>query len=288
MNILAFGEILWDVFPDGKHLGGASLNYGAHLARHGHTVYPVSALGADSYGEEALEVLARWNLKKDLVATVADKQTGKCIVTLDAEGMPKYDLLRDVAYDYIPATVAGQSFDVLYFGTLAMRQDYNRASLTALMQNNKFTHIFADINIRPPFQFPETTDFAAKNATILKVSLEELPEVARLLEMEEAEPAVFAKALADRYCNLQYIIITLGGDGAYTLDCKAQAEYACPGVKVAVVSTVGAGDSFSAAFTDRLMAGCNLDDCLAYAARVAAYVVSQQGAVPEYSPADFQ
>ena len=287
MKVLAFGEILWDVFPQEKHLGGASLNFGAHLARHGHTVYPVSALGQDSYGEEALQVLEQWDLKKDLVAMVPEKQTGKCIVTLDEAGMPKYDLLQDVAYDYIPAAVENGEYDVLYFGTLAMRQNYNKESLQALLKNNRFTHIFADINIRPPFQFPETTAFAAENATILKVSLEELPEVARLLDMEEAAPEVFAKALSDRYSNLQYIIITLGGDGAYTLDCKAQKEYACPSEKVTVVSTVGAGDSFSAAFTHRLMAGYPLESCLSYASRVAGFVVSKQGAVPEYDPKDF-
>ena len=125
---------------------------------------------------------------------------------------------------------------------------------------------------------------AAENATILKISEEELDEVARLLGMEKAKHNVFAKALAKKYGNLRYIIITLGGDGAYALDCGSGAEVTCPSEKVKVASTVGAGDSFGAAFLHKLFAGGDLKACLAYAGKVAAFVVSQNPAVPEYDP----
>ena len=129
---------------------------------------------------------------------------------------------------------------------------------------------------------------AAENATILKISDEELAEVARLLGMENAKHDDFAKALAAKHSNLRYIIITLGGEGAYALDCAGGKEFTCPSEKVAVVSTVGAGDSFGAAFLHKLFAGGSIPECLQYASKVAAFVVSQQGAVPEYTPTDFQ
>lgn len=286
MKVLAFGEILWDVFPDKKHLGGASLNFGAHLAKHGHDVYMLSALGQDELGTEALKQVRQWKLREDFITVWDNHPTGACIVTLDEQGLPSYDLKNHVAYDYIPGEVDGD-FDVLYFGTLALRGDYNRASVKKLLAEKQFAHIFVDVNIRPPYQFPETTAIAAENATILKISDEELGVVAKLLDMQCLEPAAFAKALAAKYQNLQYVIITLGGDGAYTLDCKSGKEYTCPCEKVEVVSTVGAGDSFSAAFVHQLMSGADLSRCLKYASKVAGFVVSRQGAVPDYVPEQF-
>ena len=285
MKVLAFGEILWDVYPTEKFLGGASLNFGAHLAKHGHEVYMLSALGKDSYGDEALQQVRQWNLKEDFVARL-EQPTGSCVVTLDAAGMPSYDLKNHVAYDYIPGEAQGD-FDVLYFGTLALRGDHNRASVQKLLAEKQFKQIFVDVNIRPPYQFPETAQMAAANATILKISEEELHEVARLLGMEKAKHDVFAKALAKKYGNLRYIIITLGGDGAYALDCGSGAEVTCPSEKVTVASTVGAGDSFGAAFLHKLFAGGDLKSCLQYADKVAAFVVSQNPAVPEYDPQKF-
>lgn len=282
MKVLAFGEILWDVYPTEKFLGGASLNFGAHLAKHGHEVYMLSALGKDGYGDEALAKVRQWNLKEDFVARL-EQPTGSCVVTLDEAGMPSYDLKNHVAYDYIPSEAAGD-FDVLYFGTLALRGEYNRESVKKLLAEKQFAQVFVDVNIRPPYQFPETAAMAAENATILKISEEELDEVARLLGMEKAKHDVFAKALAKKYGNLRYIIITLGGDGAYALDCGSGAEVTCPSEKVKVASTVGAGDSFGAAFLHKLFAGGDLKACLQYAGKVAAFVVSQNPAVPDYDP----
>lgn len=284
MKVLAFGEILWDVYPTEKFLGGASLNFGAHLAKHGHEVYMLSALGQDAYGDEALEQVRRWNLKEDFIARL-EQPTGSCVVTLDKAGMPSYDLKNHVAYDYIPGAVKGD-FDVLYFGTLALRGEHNRQSVKNLLATKKFAQVFVDVNIRPPYQLPETTQMAAENATILKVSEEELNEVARLLGMESAKHDVFAKALAAKYPNLRYIIITLGGDGAYALDCGSGEEFTCPSEKVEVASTVGAGDSFGAAFLHKLFTGGNIQECLQYAGKVAAFVVSQNPAVPDYDPAN--
>ena len=279
MKVLAFGEILWDVYPTEKFLGGASLNFGAHLAKHGHEVYMLSALGKDGYGEEALEQVRKWGLQDDFVAVLSDQSTGTCVVTLDDNGMPSYDLKNHVAYDHIPGEAAGD-FDVLYFGTLALRGEHNRASVKKLLAEKEFKQVFVDVNIRPPYQMPETAAMAAENATILKISEEELAEVARLLGMEQAKHDIFAKALAAKYPNLRYIIITLGGDGAYALDCGSGAEVTCPSEKVTVASTVGAGDSYCSAFIHHYMQGDPLDVCVHAATRLSSHVVAHREAIP--------
>ena len=177
-KILSFGEILWDVYPDQKHLGGASLNFAAHLAKFGHRVEMLSALGADALGEEARQQLSDWNLGDKYVPALSEKETGKCLVTLDENSIPSYNLLNNVAYDCISCDGIDEDFDVLYFGTLALRGERNSEALTELLAKKSFGEIFVDVNIRPPFYSEKTVRFACGKATLLKISLEELPVVA--------------------------------------------------------------------------------------------------------------
>ncbi|MBE6712735.1 MAG: carbohydrate kinase [Ruminococcaceae bacterium] len=285
-KILSFGEILWDIYPNEKHLGGASLNFAAHLAKFGHRVDMLSALGADSLGEEARAQLRDWNLGDRFVPALAGRETGACLVTLDENSIPSYNLLKDVAYDCISCEGIREDFDLLYFGTLALRSEYNFASLTELLKQKSFGEIFVDMNIRPPFYSEKTVRFAVSRATVLKISDEELPTVARLLGTKETEPRAFAAHLAKAFSNLRCIIITLGGEGAYALSCEDEKGAFCPAKKVSVKSTVGAGDSFGAAFVSEYLSGKDLLSCLQTASAVAGFVVSQTAAVPDYKPAD--
>lgn len=288
MKILSFGEILWDVYPDEKYLGGASLNFAAHLAKNGEEAYMLSALGRDTLGADAKSMVEKWNVSTRFVAELPDKETGKCLVTLDENRIPSYNLLDRVAYDFIPTDTVEGDFDVLYFGTLALRGAYNRDALQALLSRKAFREVFVDVNIRPPFYSEESVRFAFSKATIVKVSDEELPTVQGLLGMAKSDDYVaFAEALKDSYPNLNCIIITRGGEGAYALNCKTGEHAACPSEKVQVVSTVGAGDSFSAGFLHKYLAGACLMDCLAYATKIAGFVVSQYDAVPEYPAEGF-
>lgn len=283
-KILSFGEILWDVYPDQKHLGGASLNFAAHLAKFGHRVEMLSALGADALGEEARKQLSEWNLGDKYVPALSEKETGKCLVTLDENSIPSYNLLNDVAYDCISCRGIDEDFDVLYFGTLALRGQHNQDALTELLAEKSFGEIFVDVNIRPPFYSERTVLFALAHATVLKISLEELPVIAELLKTDGSDHKAFAKHLAKKYANLRYVVVTLGGDGAYAFNCKTGRDAFCPAKKVKVVSTVGAGDSFGAAFVSEILSGKDLADCLETASALAGYVVSQTAAVPDYDP----
>lgn len=287
MKILSFGEILWDVYPNKKYIGGAPLNFAAHCALCGEDVYMLSAVGDDELGKNALTQIKQWGIKTDFIFSLPHKETGKCMVTLN-NAVPCYNLLQDVAYDYIPVQSINEEFDVLYFGTLSLRSEYNLNSLKNLLKN-KFKEIVVDINIRKPFYNAETVGFALKNATIIKISLEEMPVVADLLGInEKTDYAVFARELQKTYSNLRCVLITLGELGALVLNCDSKQDCFCPAAEATVVSAVGAGDSFSAAFLHKYLRGEDMADCLEFASKIAAFVVGNYAAVPEYNVNDFE
>lgn len=288
MKFLSFGEILWDVYPDGNALGGAPLNFAAHLAKHREKVYMLSAIGKDELGSEAVAQLKAWGVSSEYVSSLDDKSTGKCLVSLDENKVPSYNLLTDVAYDYISAENLEEGFDVLYFGTLSLRSGHNFNTLSSLLKASKFNEVFVDVNIRPPFYSAETVRFAVVNATILKISDEELATVSEQLRIEKSDYKDFAKKLADTYSNLKIIIITRGAKGSFALDCKSGEEFSCGCERVELKSTVGAGDSFSAAFLHKYLGGNSIQFCLEYASKIADFVVSNYDAVPTYNAEDFK
>lgn len=288
MKVLSFGEILWDIYDDNKDLAGAPLNFAAHTARHGDDAYMLSAVGDDELGKETEKIIKKWGIYADYVLALKGKETGKCIVTTDEKSSPRYDILRDVAYDYTASENVPDDFDVLYFGTMALRSEHNFNSLKELVKTRHYEEIFVDINIRSPFYNEETVSFALKTATILKISLEELPTVLKMIRMENSvDYKTTAKKILEKYPNLNLIIITLGENGSYTLESRSSREYSVECDKVQVKSVVGAGDSFSAAFLHRYFRGCDIQSCMEYATRVAGFVVSQHEAVPDYTAKDF-
>ena len=175
MKLLSFGEIIWDVFPNGAHLGGAPLNFAAHAAMQGADAYILSAGSADELGKRALLEIGELGVKTDCVS-ISKKATGSCIVKLNEKGVPSYDLVRDTAYDDIslPDVSNADGFDVLAFGTLALRDRHNREILKELIAKVDFPVIFSDLNIRAPFYSKESILFCLENANILKISDEEL------------------------------------------------------------------------------------------------------------------
>ena len=285
MKALAFGEVLWDMYPAERFIGGAPFNFASHLARLGAEVCMLSAVGNDPLGVETRAKLHEMGVNDQFVATVADKPTGQCLVTLRDHGVPRYNLLADVAYDYISADGCDDGFDLLYFGSLALRSGQNRRELQRLLSAGQFAEVFVDVNIRPPFYTKETVAFCLENATILKISAEELPVVLEQLDMNTlGSDEAIAKGLSEQYENLKLILLTFGAEGASVYDCRRGCAYACPAHMVEVASTVGAGDSFSAAFVWQYLSGESMTQCLDYASRLAAFVVSKAEAVPEYSP----
>ena len=284
MKVLSFGEIIWDVYPDEKHLGGAPLNFAAHFAKQGGEAYVLSALGDDELGNEALNKLSFWKVNAEYVSVLSGKDTGKCLVTLDKQGVPTYNIVRDSAYDYINCSSVSDEFDALYFGTLALRNEYNRREISELIKSHSFKEIFVDVNLRKPFISHESLMLCMENATVLKISDEELSDVSKILFNTEYGYKNIVTEISKTFQNIKFIIITLGEKGSYAYDVHNKTSFSCAAERVTVASTVGAGDSFSAVFLYKYMCGFDIDSCLKSASRISAYVVSKTEAVPEYDP----
>ena len=307
MKITVFGEILWDIFGDDKKIGGAPFNFAAHALKQGADVELISAIGDDELGRAAIAECSRLSIPVDKIC-ITDKPTGFCQVTLK-DGTPQYDLRRDVAYDYIRyAPEAGQdtkpdiqSADAggsetesdskaenggskcdsgpryFYFGTLAQRSEVSRSTLNSILDRVHFDEIFLDINIRQNFYSNELIDSSIRKATILKVSREEIGVIDVTGSPEEK-----AKEILARYPGLKMVIVTLDSDGALVCTGDGRVFHAdVPECKV--VSTVGAGDSFSAGFLVRYGSGRSINECLEGASRTASFVCEHIEAVPDYS-----
>ncbi len=283
MKALSFGEILWDTYPTEKHIGGAPLNFSAHFVKAGGEAYLLSAVGADELGEAALSFLKEQGIRTDYVSVLEGKRTGECLVTLDGQGIPRYDLLRGVAYDEIPAPdLSGADFDAFYFGSLALRSVKNRETVSAVLTSRGFKEVFVDINIRPPFISPDVIRFACRSATILKISEEEMPAVTKPLFGWERDATESAKVIAESFDNLKLLLITKGENGSVAYDCRTGRTVSCDAVRGNVAATVGAGDSFSAAFLYGYLSGKPIEDCLCSASRISSFVCSKAEAIPPY------
>lgn len=284
MKVLAFGEVLWDVYPDKAYIGGAPLNFCGHVAKQGGEAYLFSAVGNDSLGKETLEAVRALGIHTDYVR-VNDKETGKCFVTLDEKGVPSYNIRDDAAWDHIEGEIS-EDFDALYFGTLALRSETNFDTLKSLIAKGGFKEIFCDVNIRAPYYSEKTVKTAFENATIIKISEDELETAMTAAGIEGWSPvdAMFSAAMISAaYPNIKTVLITSGEEGSTAFDSFTKSVYYSRPRKVEVKSTVGAGDSFSASFLCSYMKRPDVDKCLRHASKVSSYVVSRYEAVPDYT-----
>ena len=282
MKILAFGEIIFDILNGSASMGGAPLNFCAHAVRAGAEAFLMSAVGEDALGDEALKRIPGYGVCVDYITRSREYPTGSCVITLDAAGVPSYKITENTAYDSIlQYKDLPEELDALYFGTLALRSSQNRKTLNKLLKSNTFGEIFVDLNIRPPFYSWESVWMGLENATILKVSEEELPLVMRTVFGGDYTIDTAIYILAHKFLNIKLILLTRGEHGSVAYDQYDGKIYSCDAVKADVVSTVGAGDSFSAAFLVNYLQGTSCRESLRRASEVSAYVVSCEGAIPE-------
>ncbi|MBR6350173.1 MAG: carbohydrate kinase [Lachnospiraceae bacterium] len=283
MKLTVFGEILWDITEDEKNIGGAPFNFAAHAARQGADVCLITAVGNDESGDEALRECERMNLPTDCIARV-DRPTGSCRVQLQ-DGTPAYDLSGDMAYDHIPLPECFKSMRVpskrepsaFYFGTLAQRSSDSRETLKELLKRREFfDEVFLDINIRQDYYSDELIDESIRAATILKISRDEI----YVLNIP-GEPQDICRQLSRKYKNLKMIIVTLDSDGAFVYE-KGGRITRSGKPDCEVVSAVGAGDAFSAAFLVNYMNRLSVRECLKRAVALAGRVCGKVEAVPTY------
>lgn len=276
--IVGIGEILWDMLPTGKALGGAPANFAYHAKRLGEEGWAVSAIGDDPLGREIMDIVGEKRLN-NLIA-VTDKPTGTVQVTLDAHGVPTYNIMEDVAWDNIPFTPEMEALakraDAVCFGSLVQRMGSRDAVLKFLRATRPEALRVFDINLRQHYYSKEVLDTSLRLANILKINDEEIRIVADMFGLEGDDTAA-CRSLVERY-DLQLVILTKGADGSEVIT----ATEAIPQTvgKVEVVDTVGAGDSFTAAFVVSYLRGDSLSEAQRLANETAAYVCSCKGAMP--------
>ena len=277
--IVGIGELLWDMLPSGKAIGGAPANFAYHAGRLGEEGWVVSAVGDDALGHEILDVLDEKRLHS-LVAMV-DKPTGTVQVSLDDAGVPTYTIVEDVAWDHIPFTPKMQDLasraDALCFGSLVQRNG-SRASVLKFLEAVPASALKVfDINLRQHFYTPEILRKSLEIADVLKINDEEIVTLSEMFGLG-SDPREACRKLIGQY-SLRFVLLTKGAQGSEVI---SPDEVIPQGVgKVDVVDTVGAGDAFTAAFTVAYLRGDSLADAQKLAGEVTAYVCSHKGAMPE-------
>ena len=277
--IVGIGEILWDMLPSGKALGGAPANFAYHATRLGEEGWAVSAIGPDALGREIMDIVTEKRLKN--IISLTDKPTGTVQVELDAKGVPTYTIMEGVAWDHIPFTpemeALAQRADAVCFGSLVQRLASRESVLRFLRATRPDALKVFDINLRQHYYSPEVLEESLKIADILKINDEEIRIVADMFGLGGDDVAV-SRTLIDRYA-LRLVILTKGAQGSEVITVDDTLPQ--PAGEAEVVDTVGAGDSFTAAFVVAYLRGASLADAQRLASDTAAYVCSRKGAMPE-------
>lgn len=280
--VVGIGEALWDILPEGKKIGGAPANFAYHVSQFGLKSRVVSAVGDDKLGNEILE-----NFKEKGLNVLIEKPaypTGVVQVQLDNEGIPCYDIKENVAWDNIPFTPEmeklAQRTCAVCFGSLAQRNVVSRETIHAFlraMPDGKGRYKIFDINLRQGFYTKEILKDSMKQCNILKINDEELVTVSRLFGYPGIDLQDKCWILIAKY-NLEMLILTCGVNGSYVFTPGNVSFVQTP--KVEVADTVGAGDSFTAAFIAALLKGKSVVEAHQLAVSVSAYVCTQNGAMP--------
>lgn len=278
--VTGLGEVLWDMLPGGRKLGGAPSNFAFHAGQFGLDALAVSAVGTDDLGAETLSELRSKGL--DYIIPRVDFPTGTVGVTLDEDGVPSYSITEGVAWDNIPFTpeiaASAAACRCVCFGSLAQRSEVSRATIRSYLAAMPADSMkILDINLRGHYYSREVIDSSLQACNILKINDEELAVFGRLFSLPVTEVRDRCMTILQRW-GLMCVVLTCGVNGSYVFSADEMSFFQTPSVMVA--DTVGAGDSFTGAFAASLLHGLSLADAHRRAVDVSAYVCTQSGAMP--------
>ena len=281
-NILAFGAVLWDIIGEKEFIGGAPLNFSAHIKHLGCDVAFVSRVGDDARGNLSRACIRSFGLNDSLIQTDTIHPTGIALVELSSSGSPSFELPINVAYDFIEFDLAlkaslNKEYDAVYFGTLEQRSPVTSATLDMVLSNIRAKHVFYDINLRLSYYSKKIIEWSLKQATIVKMNDDEVYVVSKLLYEDEYSLEQFYNKLLHDF-NVEVLCITKGKDGCEVF--SENKKVVQPGISVEVVDTIGAGDAFSAAFVNEYLTSGDIDAAAKAGNEMGALVASKKGAVP--------
>jgi fructokinase len=282
-TVVGLGELLWDMFPEGKQLGGAPANFAYMTSLLGDHGVVASRVGSDALGRAAGRRLERLGIRSAHVQLDSAHPTGTVNVKVDAAGQPSFEIAKPVAWDFFEWTPAWQSLaekaDAVCFGTLAQRSPQSRATIRQFLQAIRpgTTRIF-DVNLRQKFYSAQTLAESAQLADIIKLNQDELPTVVKLLGFPFHDEESAGQWLRETY-GLKLVCITRGAGGSLLVGEYATNEH--PGCPVEVADTVGSGDAFTAALVYHYLRRASLTTLNEAANRMGAWVAGQTGATPK-------
>ncbi|MDX9866635.1 MAG: PfkB family carbohydrate kinase [Kiritimatiellia bacterium] len=284
IDVVSFGEILWDVIGGTAHIGGAPFNLAAHAVRCGLRAAAVSRVGDDALGHAALDAMARHGVERRWTGIDPVHATGTVKVSLQ-DGQPAYRIRKDAAWDHIrldaralKALLAARPRAVC-FGTLAQRSRLSRGTLVNMLDTLREAVIFYDVNLRQTFWTAPRVARGLARASIVKTNADEARILGGLLFNGACEPAAFSAAVLRRHPAVRVVVVTSGADGCLVRG-RGAAPIHCPCARVDVVDTVGAGDAFSAAFLAAWLRGATARKAVEAGNECGAWVAARRGAVP--------
>ncbi len=280
--VIGMGEALWDVLPEGKKIGGAPANFAYHVSQFGLPSCVVSAVGDDALGKEIIENFVSKGLTHHI--EIVPYPTGTVQVEIDQAGVPQYEIKENVAWDNIPYTETieqlAEKTKAVCFGSLAQRNVVSRNTinrfLDAIPEENNPLIVF-DVNLRQGFYNKEILCNSMKRCNILKINDEELVTVSRMFGYPGIDLQDKCWILLGKY-NLKMLILTCGINGSYVFTPGNVSFQPTPTVEVA--DTVGAGDSFTAAFIANILKGKSVAEAHSCAVQTSAFVCTKKGAMP--------
>lgn len=283
--ITCFGEILWDNLPSGRMAGGAPMNVAYHLNRLGAESQMISRTGDDAAGKELIAFCSNIGLPTNLIQTDPAYPTGEVIGTVTANHEVVYDIRLGAAWDYIAYEPdfeqLAKRMDAFVFGSLASRNNVSRETLLQLLDHAKFKVL--DINLRAPHYTKEVLHLLLNKADLLKLNNDELSLLAEWFYKSAASEKDTISFLQQTF-NINEIVVTKGGEGASYY--HGEDSYTGAALPVQVIDTVGAGDSFLAAFLYKKLTGAGIPETLDYALGMGAFIAGKAGACPSYEQAD--
>lgn len=286
-SVFCYGEVLWDIFPEGARAGGAPFNVAYNLTRMGIDAHMISRVGNDKLGNDLMAQLRDWNIPTDDSQTDLVYPTGTVIAHIDEHNEAHYDIIQPVAWDFIEFradyTEKVSSSSAFVFGSLITRNETSRNTLFELLEIAKYK-VF-DVNIRPPFSSSEVIKELLYKSDLVKMNKAELRLILDFLNKEYTTEDNGIRFVQDTF-NIKEILVSKGSKGAVYYN--ENTRYEAPAVSVTIQDTVGSGDSFLAGFLSKRILNADPEEIMNQATALGAFITSKEGACPYYTIEDFE